>query len=156
MSGIQKSAQDVLREVVALDERRTSEGISPLEYQRWLDLGEKLRKQFPGHPPLGGRGETRIRVELRDEDALRDATMLNVRPTGIYVNTPFAAEVGAKFALIVSVKQSGKEFRSRVEVVSNNVGPEYSTAKLGMGMKFLEKDCELRRVLDRLCVAGDD
>ena len=150
------SAQDLLREVFALNKRRTREGITPLEYQRWLDLGAKLRKEFPDHPPLGGPGETQIRVEFRDLEALRAATMLNVRPTGIYVGTPFAAEVGTKFGLAVFVKESGEDFRSRVEVVSNNVGPDFSTANLGMGMKFVDRDCELRRVLDRLCGADED
>ncbi len=149
------SAQDVLREVVALNKRRTAEGLTPLEYQRWLDLGGKLRKEFPGHPPLG-RGETQIRVEFRDFDRLRASTMLNIRPIGIYVNTPFAAEVGSNFGLVVFIKENGEEFRSRVEVVSNNVGPDYSTAHLGMGMKFIENDCQLRRVLDRLCGVVDE
>jgi Tfp pilus assembly protein PilZ len=150
------SAQDILREVFALNKRRTREGISPLEYQRWLDLSAKLRKEFPDHPPLGGRGETQIRVEFRDLDALRAATMSNVQSTGIFVVTPFAAEVGTKFGLAVFIKANGDEFRSRVEVVSNGVGPDYSTANLGMGMKFVDKDSPLRRVLDRLCGGGAD
>ena len=149
-------AQDVLREVVALNKRRTHEGLTPLEYQRWLDLSAKLRKHFPTHPSLGGRGETHIRVEYANSDALQDATMLNVHPIGIYANTPFAAEMGAKFGLVVFVKESGEEFRSRVEVVSNNVGPDFSTANLGMGMKFIENNCELRRVLNGLCGIGDE
>ena len=52
---------------------------------------------------------------------------------------------------VAIVKDTGEEFCSRVEVVSNNVGPGFSTANLGMGMRFREADCELRRVLDRLC-----
>ena len=143
--------QDRLREVAALNRRRTGEGITPLEYQRWLDLSAKLRSDFPNHPPLGGRGDTCIRVEFRDAADLRASTMQNVRPIGVYVNTPFAAEVGSTFLLVAIVKDTGVEFRSRVEVVSNNVGPGFSTANLGMGMRFREADCELRRVLDRLC-----
>ena len=34
--------QDALREVVALNKRRTREGITPLEYLRWLDLYKSL------------------------------------------------------------------------------------------------------------------
>jgi hypothetical protein len=40
--------------------------------------------------------------------------------------------------------------------VSNNVGPGFSTANLGMGMKFVENDCPLRRLLDRLCGHDED
>ena len=145
------SLQDILREVFALNKRRTTEGITPLEYQRWLDLSGKLRKEFPSHPPLGGRGDTCIRVELEDEDALHNATMLNMLPIGIYVNTPFAAEVGTRLGLVVFIKSTAQEFRTRIEVVSTNIGPEFSTAHLGMGMKFVDRDCDLRRALNRLC-----
>jgi hypothetical protein len=47
---------DRLREVAALNRRRTGEGITPLEY--WLDLSAKLRSDFPNHPPLAD-GATR-------------------------------------------------------------------------------------------------
>ena len=40
-------------------------------------------------------------------------------------------------------------------VVSNNVGPEFSTQVLGMGLKFREKNCELRAVLGELCGLPD-
>lgn len=143
-------AQDVLREVVALNKRRATEGISPIEYQRWLDLNAKLSTAFPGHPPLGRRGKTRIRVEFRSFDSLLDAAMFNIRPIGIYLNTPFAAEVGTKFELVAFVKEAGETFRGGVEVVSNNLGPDYSTAHLGMGMKFVERTCKLRSLLERL------
>ena len=144
------SAQDRLREVVSLNKRRTGEGITPLEYQRWLDLSAKLREDFPGHPPLGGRGETCIRVEFHDLEDVRASTMLNVRPIGIFVSTPFAAEVGASFGLVAFVKDTQAAYRSRVEVVSNNVGPDYSTANLGMGLKFTNASCELRQLLEEL------
>jgi len=144
------SPQDILKEVVALNKRRTTAGISPLEYQRWLDLSARLRKEFPGHPPLGGRAETRIRAEFRDLEALRSATMPNIRPIGIWLNTPFAADVGTTFVLVAVLKESGEELCGRVEVVSNDIGPDYSTAELGMGMKFREHDCALRTTLERL------
>ncbi len=149
------TAQSTLREVVALNKRRTTKGITPLEYQRWLDLSAKLRNEFPDHPPLGGRGETLIRVDFPSLDRLHDAAMFNIRPIGIYLDTPFAADVGTKLGLVVFIRESSEEFRGRVEVVSNNVGPDFSTANLGMGMKFTEKNCALREVLDRLCAAPE-
>lgn len=146
------SAQDVLRELASLDERRTTQGITPLEYLRWLDLEAQLRTEFPEEPSLPmGDAETFIRIEFRSERSLKSATMRNVRPTGIYVNTPFAPEIGTQFGLVVFVKDSRAEYRSRVEVVSNNMSSGFSTANLGMGMKFLDPECELRAVLDRLC-----
>jgi hypothetical protein len=144
------AAQDVLRELIALNKRRTGEGIGPIEYQRWLDLAAQLKRQFPRHPPLGGRGETQIRVEFQDSVSLLDAAMFNVKPVGIYLSTPFAAEVGVRFGLVVFVKQTGGTFRGRVEVISNNIGPDYSTVHLGMGMKFVEQHCELSQLLEDL------
>lgn len=143
-------AQDVLREIVALNKRRTNEGIAPIEYQRWLDLSAQLKRQFPGHPPLGGRGETQIPVEFEDFDSLLDTAMYNIQPIGIFLNTPFAADVGIKLGLVVFVKESGREYRGRVAVVSNNVGPDFSTIHLGMGLKFVEQKSDLRALMERL------
>lgn len=149
------ATQDILREIVALNRRRTGAGIDPLEYQRWLDLSAKLRQEFPSHPPLGGRKETQIRIEFPDYDALLDAAMFNVQPIGIYVNTPFAAEVGVKFGLVVFVKESQNSYRGGVEVISNNVGPGFSTANLGMGMRFTQRASELRSVLEKISGTAD-
>ena len=145
-----RSAQEILREVVGLNKRRTGEGLTPLEYQRWLDVSAQLRKAFPNHPPLG-RGETCLRIEYRDLEDLHSWVMLNIHPIGIFVNTPFAPEVGSRFRILATIKETGKQYESWVEVVSNNVGPDYSTAHLGMGLRFTRSSCELRSLLDELC-----
>ena len=49
------------------------------------------------------------------------------------------------------IKESGVEYRGQVEVVSNNVGPDFSTANLGMGLRFTKSSSELRSLLDHLC-----
>ena len=77
--------------------------------------------------------------------------MRNLRPIGIFVATPFAPEQGTKFALRVRVEETRERFESEVEVVSHNVGPGFSTADLGMGLRFAQTCCELRCVLDELC-----
>jgi hypothetical protein len=133
----------------ALDKRRTAEGITPLEYRALLDLSARLRKQFPKHP-VGRCGETLVRVEFFDLEELRSCTMFDVKPIGVYLSTPFAATVGTKFTLVAAVKKTTDESRCRVEVVSNNVGPDFSAASLGMGLKSLERDCELIRMLCHL------
>jgi Tfp pilus assembly protein PilZ len=145
------SPQDLLREYVDLNNRRAGAGITPLEYQRWLDLGQQLGKAFPGHPPLGQRGETRIVVEFKDREHLEKAVMMNIRPVGLFVNTPFAPNRGTKLDLRVHVEETGEVFNSRVVVVSIDVGAEFSTAVQGMGLKFRDANCELRAVLDELC-----
>ncbi len=144
------SPQDLLREYVGLNRRRVAEGITPLEYQRWLDLGEQLARSFPNHPRLGPRGETRIRTKYRTRCELRESIMSNVRPIGLFVNTPFAADAGTEFELVVHLEESGEIWHGRVVVVSNNVGPGFTTASLGMGVRFRTARCELRAAVDAI------
>ena len=148
--------QDLLREFIALNRQRSDTGVSLLEYQRWMDLSQQLRRKFPDHPPLGRRGATRIRVEFACRRALKSAVMLNVRPVGIFVATPFAPEKGTNFELRVCITETQEEFDSNVEVISNNVGPEFSTQNLGMGLRFVESRCDLRSVLNELCGFVDE
>ena len=150
------SPQNLLREYVGLNKRRVDAGITPLEYQRWLDLGQQLEKAFPGHPPLGQRRETRMVVEFFDREQLKAAVMMNVRPVGLFINTPFAPDEGTKLDLRVHVIRTREVLPSRITVISNNVGPEFSTEALGMGVRFREPNCELRTVLDALCGTAPD
>jgi Tfp pilus assembly protein PilZ len=143
--------QALLREYAALDQRRQGDGVTPLEYQRWLDLRARLARAFPGRPPPGGAGPVVLCVEFATRARLAASVMMNLRPVGLFVNTPFAAERGARFSLRVRLVETGEEFTSPVVVVSNNVGPDFSTAKLGMGLRFAEASCPLRDALERLC-----
>ena len=43
-----REPQDLLREYAQLNSRRKAEGLSPLEYQRWLHLPAQLERDFPG------------------------------------------------------------------------------------------------------------
>ena len=143
------SVQDLLREFAQLNGRRKGSGITPLEFQRWLDLRSKLEKAFPGRPPPDG-GRTRVLVEFESRVALSQSIMANVRPIGLFVPTPFAAEPGTKFELRVQIVETSETYDSPVVVVSNNVGPEFSTQNLGMGVRFTTSRGELHQVLDEL------
>ena len=92
-----------------------------------------------------------MRVDFEDDRELSRAVMMNVRPIGLFVNTPFAPEPGTKLELRVSVAETGDVFETSVTVVSNNVGPEFSTAALGMGLRFNDPDCPLGHHLARIC-----
>ena len=59
--------------------------------------------------------------------------------------------MGSRFRIVAAIKETGGEYPSWAEVVSNNVGPDYSTAHLGMGLRFTKASCELRTLLDELC-----
>jgi hypothetical protein len=143
------SPQDLLREFARLNARRKDAGVTPLELQRWLDLRQKLEKAFPGRPPPGG-GVTRVRVEFETRRRLSQAIMAEVRPIGLFLPTPFTCDPGTRFDLRVFVEETGDSYQGPVVVVSNNVGPGYSTGALGMGVRFDAPDCSLRRALDEL------
>ncbi len=149
MRGNPPSVQDLLREFAQLNGRRKGAGITPLEYQRWLDLRGKLEKAFPGRPPPDG-GKTHVLVDFETRAALARSIMANVRPIGLFVPTPFAAEPGTKFQLRVQIHETDERYEAPVVVVSNNVGPDYSTRDLGMGVRFTDSGGELRRVLNEL------
>jgi hypothetical protein len=143
--------QDLLREYAHLNAKRSGEGVEPLEYLRWLDLGQRLAKAFPNHPPPGAAGPTRVVVEFKTRERIKEAVMFNVRPIGLFVNTPFAPDIGTQFELRVRLLETGEKFSSPVEVVSHNVGPDFSTHRLGMAVRFTTATSGLRSFLDALC-----
>jgi hypothetical protein len=143
------SAQDLLREFARLNRRRKDSGVTPLELQRWLDLRGKLEKAFPGRPPPDG-GRTLVRVEFETCRCLSQAIMAEVRPVGLFLPTPFTCDPGTRFELKVVVMETGEAYESPVVVVSNNVGPGFSTGALGMGVRLEAADCPLRRALEAL------
>jgi len=146
-----RANHDLLREYAQLNRRRKGDGITPLEFQRWLDLCKRLERAFPGKPALGIGGNTRICFEFASPVAMKEAVMMNLRPVGLFVSTPFAFEEGTRFELRVTVEETREVFDSPVVVVSQNVGPEFSTTALGMGVRFTRSMCPLRARLEELC-----
>ena len=146
-----RANHDLLREYAQLNRRRKDDGITPLEFQRWLDLRKRLERAFPDKPALGLGGDTRICVEFASLVALAKAVMMNLRPVGLFVPTPFAPEEGPRFELRVTVRDTREVFDSPVVVVFQNVGPEFSTTALGMGVRFTRSMCPLRARLEELC-----
>lgn len=144
------SAQDLLREYAALNRKRSEEGVTPLEYQRWLDLGQQLDRLFPKRPVRRHPGSVRMRIEFESLSALGSAVMREIRPVGVFALTPFAAVVGTRFELWILVRETGESATGDVEVVSTNVGPGYSTNALGMGLRLRGTGGSLRALLERL------
>ena len=142
--------QDVLREYAQLNRKRKGDGVTALEYQRWIDLRGRLEKTFPGRAPPGSGGKTRIRVKYANDRELSLCVMMNLKPIGLFVNTPFALEPGTNFELRVHIEETGENFDSPVTVVSNNGGPDFSTAALGMGLRFATAQCPLRTHVEEL------
>jgi hypothetical protein len=136
-----------LREYLALNRYRKTDGVTPLQYQRWLDLRRQLETAFPDRPLPGGGGETSMVVEYEDLDHLTASIMRDVLPVGLFADTPFAPERGTNLRLRVRVKATDDTYTSRMVAVSNHVGPGFSTDSLGMGLRFRDANCELREIL---------
>ena len=53
--------------------------------------------------------------------------------------------------MVLVVEETGETHETPVVVVSNNVGPDFSTAELGMGLRFTSQDSPLAARLEELC-----
>jgi len=133
---MKRSTQDLLREYALLNRKRKSDGVTPLEYLRWQDLKGKLEKTFPGRPAPGGGGRVQVLIEYASARELAGSIMRNVKPIGLFVHTPFAPERGERFDLRVRLAGQAGHFDGNVSVASNNLGPDFSTADLGMGVRL--------------------
>ena len=151
----------LLREFAVLDRKRTNEGVSPLEYQRWLDLRMRLDKGL-GNVESPGREErqqsarvpTRIRVEFTSPGRFQQATIRNLSHGGLFIATPFAAEIGVTLVLAISILSTGQVLDLPVEVVTNNVGDGFSTAAFGMGVKFVGLSTSQKTAVHNLMLCG--
>jgi len=146
----------LVREFGALEKKRAGSGISPLEYQRWLDLKKVLEDRFPQGDGPGGRNRrasvripTRIRVQFATRDALRHAVISNVSHRGLFISTPFGLEIGSEFIVRLDLGDTGEVIEVPCEVVSNNVGEDLSSLRLGMGVKFKNLDAQQSEDIDR-------
>jgi Tfp pilus assembly protein PilZ len=133
----------LLRQFRLLERKRSDEGVTPSEYERWNELKLLLSKHVPQSiTPSGGerrkhvRIPSRILVEFSSPGHLKSAVIRNVSRGGLFINTPFAPEIGTKLVLVLSVGAQGEKLEIPCEVVSNNVGDGFSTNNLGMGVRF--------------------
>jgi Tfp pilus assembly protein PilZ len=147
-TGIQR-LMPLMREFGALERRRLGEGVTPLEYQRWLDLKSRIGRRFArsreaGLSALGGGSgrprPSRLLVRYRSRDHLIDSILSNVRPAGFFVPTPFAAEVGTEFLVRITLEQEGDSADVPAVVVTSITQGAHtlSTLSMGMGLKILK------------------
>jgi len=137
----------LLREFGSLRRKRLSEGMTPLEYQRWLDLRNRIGDEFAAvHPeaesPTQNKSandpRTRLLVAYKSRGALLDALIENIRPVGFYVSTPFAAVTGTEFIARITIEAEGITADVPSTVVTSMVEGAHtiSTMNMGMGLKI--------------------
>ena len=133
----------LMREFGSLERKRLGAGVTPLEYQRWLDLKGKIGKSFAksrqaGLRAMGGEDSrerpTRLVVEYRNREHLLDSVVSNIQPAGFFVPTPFAAEVGAHFLMRLSLEEEGEVADLPVVVVTSISQGAHTLSTMSMGM----------------------
>jgi Tfp pilus assembly protein PilZ len=150
----------LLREFSELERRRIQQGVTPVEYQRWLDLSALLQKHVNRSAPEGGaqrrhiRVPTRMLVEFRSRDALRQAIISSISRGGLYIDTPAVHGVGEIFTLCIRVSATGERVDVPCEVVSSDVDSGMASGASGMGVKFGVLSAEQRRAVDEIFAAA--
>ena len=147
----------LFREYIHLERKRTGEGLSPLELQRWTALKRVLGKEFsPGlsDEKADQRGSvripTRLAVAFRNLGELQSSLMTNLSRGGLFVATEQPAAIGTRLDLQLHVEETGEKIDVPTEVVSHDVGPNFSSGERGMGLRFLEMKPETQRAIDEL------
>lgn len=141
----------LFREFADLERKRTRAGVTPLEYQRWLDLKERLGSRFERSSEAGEDARsTRMCVEFQTPEHFRDSYMPELARGGVFVNTPFAPAMGTELVLVAEIVALGLRFELAGVVASNNVSDGFSTDLLGMGVHFRKLEPETRFALDEL------
>ena len=137
----------LMREFGDLARRRVGVGVTPLEYQRYLDLKSRIGRRFSDKGairPHGGNRRapssslTRLVVSYANRDALLSSIVDNINPVGLLVTTPFAAEVGTRFLIKVSLEREGEaaEFPAVVVTSITRGALTLSTSNFGMSLKI--------------------
>ncbi len=143
------------REYAQLERKRAGGGLTSEELERWTLLKRALNRNFS--PELSdGRADqrtsvrvpSRLKVSFGSHAKLRDSRMTNISRGGLFIATKDPFEIGTRFELQIHVEESGSVLEVPVQVVCQNVGPDFQ-ADSGMGVRFLDLDPEQeKRLLD--------
>jgi len=137
----------LMREFGGLERKRVAGGVTPLEYQRCLDLKGQIGRCFDALSEAGrcassdtriGERITRLAISFKRREALLDSIVENIQPAGFFVRTPFAAAVGTRFLVRLSLEAEGEagEFPCVVVTSLTQGAHTLSTASMGMGLKI--------------------
>lgn len=138
----------LMREFGGLERRRLGEGVTPLEFQRWLDLKGQIGRSFEksrkaGLSAMGGEGgkerPTKLLIEYKSREHLLESIVTNLQPAGFFVATPFAAEVGVEFVARITLQHEG-DTADVPAVVATSItqgAHTLSTMSMGMSLKIL-------------------
>ena len=135
----------LMREFGGLERKRLGAGVTPLEFQRWLDLKGQIGRSFEksrkaGLSAMGGDAgparPTRLVVDYKSRDHLIESIVSNIQPAGFFVATPFAAEVGVEFLVRVTLTEEGYEADVPAIVATSITQGAHTLSTMSMGMSL--------------------
>ena len=128
-----------------LERKRTREGLSVAELERWSALKRKLSQRFS--PGLNSdqpdrretvRVPTSLHCNFESIGSFGNAYITNLSSGGVFISTVSPLPIGSKLKLRIQIVDTGAEIEIPGVVVSNNVGSGFSTENRGMGVRFSE------------------
>lgn len=139
----------LMREFGGLERKRLGAGVTPLEFQRWLDLKGQIGRSFEksrkaGLSAIGGdpgsARPTRLLIEYKSREHLIESLVANIQPAGLFVATPFAADVGVEFVVRITLAEEGETADVPAVVVTSITQGAHtlSTMSMGMSLKILK------------------
>ena len=128
-----------------LERKRTREGLNVAELERWSGLKQRLNQRFsPGLEESQAerresvRVPTKLHCSFESIGSFESAAITNLSSGGVFISTVSPLPIGSKLKLTIQISETGAEIEVPGVVVSNNVGPDLSTNKRGMGVRFSE------------------
>ena len=96
------------------------------------------------------RVPVRLKMQFQTAGELRRCLLTNLSRGGVFVSTAAPPPIGTILRLRIEVAESDLQIEVDGEVVSTNVGNNFDTQHVGMGVRFVEPSPEAQRALDRL------
>lgn len=152
-----RNVASLFLEYARLDRKRTGQGLSVKQLERWSELKRRLDRQLsPGSEAAHRERRSSIRVPTRlncsfeSIGSLQKAVITNLSRTGMFINTASPLPIGTKLHLRILIEETGHEIEVPASVATNNVGPSFDMSKTGMGVRFLKEVPEITEQVDDL------
>lgn len=144
-------------EYARLDRRRTDEGLTVPELERWSQLKRRLTLHFsPGLDPRevdrrrSVRVPTLLCVTYEANDGFERSRITKLSRAGAFVQTPHPLSHGSPVRLRIRIEEDSSELEVEGEVITSQNGPTFGQGEIGMGIRFSEMDSETAKRLGDL------
>jgi len=137
-----------------LDRKRGAEGLTLDELRRWRGLKRLLSREF--HPEVTDehadrresvRVPTRVRVSFASSGDLAESLMTNLSRAGLFLRSSDPIPIGTRLSLRIHIEKTDDVIDVDGEVVSHNVGPNFSADEPGIGLRFIDPGPDVEKQL---------